>query len=108
LSDRAFNDLSSPGFDPDAVLALLCSIGLSGTGVDIADDPLFLRSRVDRLEPRILALRDRVGPPVRSADGPLPGDLFLLGAPQLRRRHAQDPVLRLLVGPKHFSSVGVA
>ncbi|XP_002460105.2 uncharacterized protein LOC8054611 [Sorghum bicolor] len=67
LSERAFNDLSStrlhPGFDPDAVLALLSSIGLSRA--DIADvvaaDPLVLRSRVEKLEPRILALRDRVG-----------------------------------------------
>jgi mTERF domain-containing protein len=67
LSERAFNDLSStrlhPGFDPDAVLALLSSIGLSRA--DIADvvaaNPLLLRSQVDKLEPRILALRNRVG-----------------------------------------------
>ncbi|CAN6195675.1 unnamed protein product [Urochloa humidicola] len=67
FSVRAFNELSTtsyyPGFDPDAVLALLSGIGLSRT--DIADvvaaDPLIHRSRVERLEPRILALRDRVG-----------------------------------------------
>ncbi|CAO2038977.1 unnamed protein product [Urochloa humidicola] len=58
LSVRVFNELSFtrnyPGFDPDAVLALLSSIGLSRA--DIADvvaaNPLLLRSRVDRLERR--------------------------------------------------------
>ncbi|CAN6204256.1 unnamed protein product [Urochloa humidicola] len=74
-SVRVLNELSSvrhyPGFDPDAVLALLSGIGLSRA--DIADivaaDPLILRSRVDRLEPRVLALRDRAGfsvPPIAS------------------------------------------
>ncbi|CAL5064732.1 unnamed protein product [Urochloa decumbens] len=67
VSVRAFDELSSarhyPGFDPDAVLALLSGIGLSRA--DIADvvaaNPLLLRSRVDWLEPRLLALRDSFG-----------------------------------------------
>ncbi|CAL5081088.1 unnamed protein product [Urochloa decumbens] len=67
VSVRAFNELSSarhyPGFDPDAVLALLSGIGLSRTdiAVAVAADPLILRSRVDMLEPRLLVLRDSVG-----------------------------------------------
>ncbi|CAL5081096.1 unnamed protein product [Urochloa decumbens] len=67
VSVRAFNELSSarhyPGFDPDAVLALLSRIGLSRADIAqvVAADPLILRSRVDRLEPRLLARRDRVG-----------------------------------------------
>ncbi|CAL5088679.1 unnamed protein product [Urochloa decumbens] len=67
VSVRAFNELSSarhyPGFDPDAVLALLSGIGLSRTdiAVAVAADPLILRSRVDMLEPRLRVLRDSVG-----------------------------------------------
>ncbi|CAL5081092.1 unnamed protein product [Urochloa decumbens] len=67
VSVRAFNELSSarhyPGFDPDAVLALLSRIGLSRTDIAgaVAADPLILRSRVDMLEPRLLVLRDSVG-----------------------------------------------
>uniref|UniRef100_K3ZZL7 Uncharacterized protein n=1 Tax=Setaria italica TaxID=4555 RepID=K3ZZL7_SETIT len=67
LSARAFNELSSahhhPRFDPDAVLVLLSSIGLSRANIAdvVAVDPLLLRCKVDRLEPRLLALRDRVG-----------------------------------------------
>ncbi|OEL13890.1 hypothetical protein BAE44_0025091 [Dichanthelium oligosanthes] len=66
-SKKAFKEFSTSGlnprFDPDAVLALLSGVGLSRA--DIADivaaDPLLLLSRADRLEPRLLALRDRVG-----------------------------------------------
>ncbi|OEL35405.1 hypothetical protein BAE44_0003577 [Dichanthelium oligosanthes] len=57
-------------FDPDGVLPLLSGVGLSRA--DIADvviaDPLLLRSRADRLGPRLLALRDRVGLSVPQID----------------------------------------
>ncbi|CAD6225205.1 unnamed protein product [Miscanthus lutarioriparius] len=98
LSERAFNDLSStrlhPGFDPDAVLALLSSIGLSRA--DIADvvaaDPLLLRSRVDRLEPRILALRDRVGLSV-----PQIACFLVLGSRELRKCGDVAPKIQFFV-----------
>ncbi|KAF8723510.1 hypothetical protein HU200_021457 [Digitaria exilis] len=69
VSKKAFDEFSTSGsglnprFDPDAVLALLSGVGLSRA--DIADvvaaDPTLLLCRANRLEPRILALRDRVG-----------------------------------------------
>jgi mTERF domain-containing protein len=98
LSERAFNDLSSTrlhsGFDPDAVLALLSSIGLSRA--DIADvvaaDPLLLRSRVDRLEPRILALRDRVGLSV-----PQIARFLVLGSWELRNCGDVAPKIQFFV-----------
>ncbi|KAL6605921.1 hypothetical protein ACP70R_041574 [Stipagrostis hirtigluma subsp. patula] len=53
----------SPAFDPDAVLALLSGVGLSRADIAavVAADPLLLRSRVPRVGPRLLALRDRFG-----------------------------------------------
>ena len=67
MSAKALDDFTSArrhtGFDPDAVVALLSSTGLSRA--DIADvvaaDPLLLRSRVDRLGPRLRGLRDSAG-----------------------------------------------
>ena len=67
MSAKALDDFTSArrhtGFDPDAVVALLSSTGLSRA--DIADvvaaDPLFLHSRVDRLGPRLRDLRDSIG-----------------------------------------------
>ncbi|KAL6647556.1 hypothetical protein ACP70R_014993 [Stipagrostis hirtigluma subsp. patula] len=66
-SKKALEGISSsrpsPAFDPDAVLALLSGAGLSRADIAavVAADPLLLRSRVDTLGPRLLALRDRVG-----------------------------------------------
>ncbi|KAJ1257595.1 hypothetical protein BS78_10G008600 [Paspalum vaginatum] len=54
--------LNSAG-NPDAVRALLCSIGLSPADIAsvVAADPLILRCSVKIIKPRLLALRDRVG-----------------------------------------------
>nr|CAB3470070.1 unnamed protein product [Digitaria exilis] len=68
-SKKAIDEFSTsgsglnPGFVPDAVLALLSSVGLSRADIAnvVAADPLILLCRANRLEPRILALRDRVG-----------------------------------------------
>ena len=67
VSAKALDDFTSARhnalFDPDAAVALLSSVGLSRA--DIADvvaaDPLLLRSRVDRLGPRLRGLRDSAG-----------------------------------------------
>ncbi|CAL5074673.1 unnamed protein product [Urochloa decumbens] len=98
VSVRAFNELSSarhhPGFDPDAVLALLSGIGLSRA--DIADvvaaDPLLLRSRVDRLEPRLLALGDRVGLSV-----PQIASFLVVGSRAVRKCHDVCPKILFFV-----------
>ncbi|KAL6861783.1 hypothetical protein ACP4OV_017483 [Aristida adscensionis] len=49
--------------NPDAVLAVLSSIGLSRADVAavVAADPLLLRARAKNIGPRLLALRDRLG-----------------------------------------------
>jgi mTERF domain-containing protein len=49
--------------NPDAILALLSSAGLSRADVAVAvsADPLLLRASVKNIAPRLLALRDRVG-----------------------------------------------
>ena len=104
MSAKALDDFTSArrhtGFDPDAVVALLSSTGLSRA--DIADvvaaDPLFLRSRVDRLGPRLRDLRDSVGLSV-----PQIARFLAAGGSRLMRRcidlgpNSQDPVLRRLV-----------
>ncbi|CAN6204258.1 unnamed protein product [Urochloa humidicola] len=97
-SVRAFDELSSagryPGFDPDAVLALLSGLGFSRA--DIADvvtaDPLLLRSRVDRLEPRLLVLRDRVGLSV-----PQIASLLVAGSRAVRTCHDVGTKIQFLV-----------
>ncbi|KAL6606908.1 hypothetical protein ACP70R_042561 [Stipagrostis hirtigluma subsp. patula] len=78
VSKKAFDDLSKQygkpyeeisrsrlhsASNPDAVLALLSSIGLSRADVAavVSADPLLLRSSVKNMGPRLLALRDRVG-----------------------------------------------
>ncbi|CAL5081085.1 unnamed protein product [Urochloa decumbens] len=98
ISVRAFNELSSarhyPGFNPDAVLALLSGIGLSRA--DIADvvaaDPLLLRSRVDRLEPRLLALRDRIGLSV-----PQIASFLVVGSRAVRKCHDVCPKILFFI-----------
>jgi mTERF domain-containing protein len=65
--ERASRDARKPFFvaasNPDAVLALLSSAGLSRADIAaaVAADPLILRSCVNKIGPRLLALRDRVG-----------------------------------------------
>ncbi|CAL5074672.1 unnamed protein product [Urochloa decumbens] len=98
VSVRAFNELSSarhyPGFNPGAVLALLSGIGLSRT--DIADvvaaNPLLLRSRVDRLEPHLLALRDRVGLSV-----PQIASFLVVGSRAVRKCHDVCPKILFFI-----------
>ncbi|CAL5051924.1 unnamed protein product [Urochloa decumbens] len=64
---KAFEDLSwsrlNSASNPDAVLALLSSVGLSRADVAAAviADPLLLRSSPRNIAPRLLALRDRFG-----------------------------------------------
>ncbi|KAJ1257593.1 hypothetical protein BS78_10G008400 [Paspalum vaginatum] len=63
-SKKAFEEISfSRAFNPDAVLAVLYSVGLARADIApiVAVDPLFLRSSVKNIEPRLHALRDRVG-----------------------------------------------
>ena len=104
MSAKALDDFTSArrhtGFDLAAVVTLLSSTGLSRA--DIADvvaaDPLFLRSRVDRLGPRLRDLRDSVGLSV-----PQIARFRAAGGSRLMRRcidlgpNSQDPVLRRLV-----------
>ncbi|RCV20898.1 hypothetical protein SETIT_4G095000v2, partial [Setaria italica] len=49
--------------NPDAFLALLTGLGLSRADIAavVVADPLILRSRVEKIRPRLIALRDRVG-----------------------------------------------
>ncbi|KAJ1257594.1 hypothetical protein BS78_10G008500 [Paspalum vaginatum] len=63
-SKKAFQEISfSRAFNPDAVLAVLYSVGLARADIApvVAADPLFLRSSVKKIERRLHALRDRVG-----------------------------------------------
>ncbi|KAL6605918.1 hypothetical protein ACP70R_041571 [Stipagrostis hirtigluma subsp. patula] len=66
LSGKPFEETRSrllSASNPDSVLALLSSIGLSRADVAavVSADPLLLRSSVEKIGPRLLALRDRVG-----------------------------------------------
>lgn len=67
VSRKALDDLSffrdNSAVNPDAVLAVLHSVGFARADVAslVAADPLLLRLPVKKVEPRILALRDRVG-----------------------------------------------
>ncbi|XP_047087898.1 uncharacterized protein LOC124699679 [Lolium rigidum] len=67
--------------NPDAVLALLAGVGLSGPDIAavVAADPLLLRSRVDNIAPRLAALRDRLG-----LTAPEIASFLLVGAVALR------------------------
>jgi len=49
--------------NPDAILALLSGMGLSGADIAavVSADPLLLRSSVKNVSPRLLALRDCLG-----------------------------------------------
>ncbi|CAL5037595.1 unnamed protein product [Urochloa decumbens] len=64
---KAFEELSytrlNSASNPDAVLALLSSVGLSRADIAavIVADPLLLRSSPKNIGPRLLALRDRLG-----------------------------------------------
>ncbi|CAN6214526.1 unnamed protein product [Urochloa humidicola] len=64
---KAFEELShsrlNSACNPDAVLALLSDVGLSGADIAAAvvADPLLLRSSSKKIGPRLLALRDRLG-----------------------------------------------
>ncbi|CAL5046852.1 unnamed protein product [Urochloa decumbens] len=64
---KAFEELShsrlNSASNPDAVLALLSSVGLSRADIAAAvvADPLLLRSSPKNIGPRLLALRDRLG-----------------------------------------------
>jgi mTERF domain-containing protein len=53
----------SSASNPDAILALLSSAGLSRADIAavVSAEPLLLRTNVKKLAPRLLALRDRVG-----------------------------------------------
>ncbi|CAL5051942.1 unnamed protein product [Urochloa decumbens] len=64
---KAFEELNysrlNSASNPDAILALLSSVGLSRAGIAciVAADPLLLRSSAKNVGPRLLALRDRLG-----------------------------------------------
>ncbi|CAN6202037.1 unnamed protein product [Urochloa humidicola] len=64
---KAFEDLNysrlNSASNPDAILALLSSVGLSRADIAgiVAADPLLLRSSEKNVGPRLLALRDRLG-----------------------------------------------
>jgi mTERF domain-containing protein len=53
----------SSASNPDAILALLSSVGLSRADIAavVSVEPLLLRTNVKKLAPLLLALRDRVG-----------------------------------------------
>ncbi|KAJ1257592.1 hypothetical protein BS78_10G008300 [Paspalum vaginatum] len=81
-SKKAFQEISfSRAFNPDAVLAVLYSVGLARADVApvVAADPLFLRSSVTKIERRLHALRDRVG-----LSPPQIARLLLVGSRALR------------------------
>ncbi|CAL5046883.1 unnamed protein product [Urochloa decumbens] len=64
---KAFEELNysrlNSASNPDAILALLSSVGLSRADIAgiVAADPLLLRSSAKKVSPRLLALRDRLG-----------------------------------------------
>ncbi|CAL5043719.1 unnamed protein product [Urochloa decumbens] len=64
---KAFEELNysrlNSASNPDAILALLSSVGLSRADIAgiVAADPLVLRSSAKNVGPRLLALRDRLG-----------------------------------------------
>ncbi|KAF8772617.1 hypothetical protein HU200_005579 [Digitaria exilis] len=84
---KSFKDLSLPRLNsasnPDAVLALLSSVGLSRADIDavVAADPLLLRSSAEDIGPRLIQLRDRYG-----LSAPQIFRFLLCGSPALRRR----------------------
>nr|XP_034590636.1 transcription termination factor MTERF9, chloroplastic-like isoform X2 [Setaria viridis]XP_034590637.1 transcription termination factor MTERF9, chloroplastic-like isoform X2 [Setaria viridis]TKW20530.1 hypothetical protein SEVIR_4G094600v2 [Setaria viridis] len=90
LAGKPFEEFScsrlNSASNPDAVLALLSGFGLSRADIAaiVAADPLILRCRVEKIGPRILALRDHAG----------------LSTPQVARF--------LLVGSRGLRSVNVA
>ena len=67
--------------NPDAVLALLSSAGVSRADIAavVAADPLILRSCVNKIGPRLLALRDRIG-----LSAPQISRFLLVGSRKLR------------------------
>ncbi|CAN6172904.1 unnamed protein product [Urochloa humidicola] len=64
---KAFKEISNcrlnSASNPDAVLALLSGVGLSGADIAavVVADPLLLRASPKNIGPRLLALRDRLG-----------------------------------------------
>ncbi|CAL5046890.1 unnamed protein product [Urochloa decumbens] len=64
---KAFEELNysrlNSATNPDAILTLLSSVGLSRADIAgiVAADPLLLRSSAKKVSPRLLALRDRLG-----------------------------------------------
>ncbi|KAL6606907.1 hypothetical protein ACP70R_042560 [Stipagrostis hirtigluma subsp. patula] len=115
VSKKAFDDLSKlygkpyeeisrsrlhSASNPDAVLALLSSTGLSRADVAavVSADPLLLRSSVKNMGPRLLALRDRLG----LSDQQI-ARFLLVGSPALRLRG--DIVCKLEFWVSFFGSL---
>nr|CAB3467525.1 unnamed protein product [Digitaria exilis] len=84
---KSFKDLSLPRLNsasnPDAVLALLSSVGLSRADIDavVAADPLLLRTSAEDIGPRLIQLRD-----CYCLSAPQIFRFLLCGSPALRRR----------------------
>ena len=83
---KAFGELRwsrlNSASNPNAVLALLSGVGLSGADIAavVAADPLLLRSSVKNVSPRLLALRDCLG-----LSAPQIVRFLLVGSRALRR-----------------------
>ncbi|CAL5051944.1 unnamed protein product [Urochloa decumbens] len=83
---KAFEELNysrlNSASNPDAILALLSSVGLSRADIAgiVAADPLLLRSSAKNVGPRLLALRDRLG-----LSAPQIARFLLVGSRYLRR-----------------------
>ena len=62
LDELSYSRLNSAS-NPDAILALLSGAGLSRDDIAavVSADPLLLRASVSTIDPRLLALRHRVG-----------------------------------------------
>jgi mTERF domain-containing protein len=104
--------LGTPASNPDAVLALLSSAGVSHADVAdvVAADPLILRSYVNKIGPHLLALRDRIG-----LSAPQIARFLLVGSRKLRSGDvcpnlqflissfgSLEPVLAVMKGSKNI------